>query len=301
LVTLYSVKTYKQFNDNRVISVALILKLTKSIFDPKPFWYVLLLGCMLLQFPMIPVVTWAQTNIGYEANAYSEATVARGTSSFKFDVNPAAFSSGVHWFGVQSYGMTELREMGISIGFGSNYLNSSVEIHHLGFDLLNESKLYTGFNFKFSTYSIGISFGGIQSSIKGYGQSRGIVSGIGITSEITSSLKFGGSVTNVYLWSGGDYILDSRYTSRFGLEISLSETLRIYSAVNIKPEYEPIISFAMESTLIEGLQIVAGYKTEIEEWSGGLRLEMNRIVVFLCTRRHPFLGWSLGAGFGITW
>lgn len=284
-----------------MISVALILQPLKTGLESISFGCVVRISCMLFNLSLIPVVTWAQTNIGYEANAYSEASVARGTSSFKFGSNPAALSSGVHWFGIQSFGMRELRDMGISVGYNSNYLNSSVEVHHFGFDLINESKLYSGINFRFSNYAIGLCIGGIQSNIKGYGRSNGIVSGIGFTTEITKYLTLGGSVTDVLLWSEGDFLLDSRFNSRIGLEIGIIENTKIYTAANFIPEYDPVLSIAVESTLLNSLQIVAGYKTGLEEWSGGLKLEIARIIIYLSSRRHPFLGWSPGAGFGITW
>lgn len=284
-----------------MISVVHILEPFKTGLESMSIGCVVRISCMLFYMSLIPVVTWAQTNIGYEANAYSEASVARGTSSFKFGSNPAILSSGIHWFGIQSFGMRELRDMGISVGYNSNYFNSSVEFHHFGFDLFNESKLYTGINFRISNYAIGLSFGGIQSNIKGYGRSRGIISGIGFTSEITKYLKLGGSVTDVLLWSDGDFLLDSRFSCRIGVEIGIIENTKIYTATNFIPEYDPVLSIAVESTLLNSLQIVAGYKIGLEEWSGGIKLEITRIVIYLSSRRHPFLGWSPGAGFGITW
>jgi hypothetical protein len=263
--------------------------------------FVIRLCCVLFQLPLIPVVAWAQSNIGYEANAYSDAAVARATSSFKFNGNPAANSYGVHWFGVQSFGMNELREMGISTGFNHKKFNSGIEIHHFGFDLFNESRLYSGLSVSLGNHSMGFSLGGVQSNIKGYGRSSGINFGIGFTSIISEYMKMGGAITDILLWNNGDFILDSRYVSQIGFEIALKGSTKVYSALRLIPGYNPSVSLAIESSPLKYIQFVAGYKTELEEWSGGLKLDVNRMIIYLCSRKHPYLGWSPGAGFGIVW
>lgn len=263
--------------------------------------YFFVISSAFLQLIIFPVVARAQSNIGYEANAFSGAAVSRVTSTFRYNQNPAAHSIGVNWFGIQSFGMTDLREMGISMGINRKQLHSGLELHHFGFDLFNETKIYTGVSISFSNHTLGISLGGMQSAIKGYGRANSLLTGAGFITKVTETIKVGGAVSDIPVWTDGDFILDSRYVSRFGAEFSIREHTKVYTTVTMIAGLEPNISLALESTFLEKIQVSAGYKTVVEEWSGGLKVDVNRIVIYLCSKKHPFLGWSPGGGFGIKW
>lgn len=259
-------------------------------------------GLVLLLSGIFPVVVRAQALLGFEVNSFSSASVARTASTFNLGFNPAAGNERqVHWFGIQSFGMSDLNETGIYLTTPVKNYTGSLELQHFGFDLYRESKLSAGISLPSGNHRIGMSISGSHTSIREYGSHTGARFNLGFIVKIMPELNFGGSLLDIPLISRGDFLIDNRTVAIIGFAYNAGTSAIVMSSLIIEPGFEPLWCIGLETNPVWHLFLGAGYKTVTEEWSGGLKVGLGSLKLYITAKNHPYLGWSPGIGFGIKW
>lgn len=266
--------------------------------------------CMLLFLSLLgisPSLLQAQAVIGAREIGLGQATTALTGSPWAVFSNPAMIKeeTDISFFGVQYYGLAEIRDMASSLTLPTQWGLFAVGIHRYGFDLFSESRFRIGYKNSFKTFHYGgiINYNHVAQG-GGYGSVGALGLDIGVAAPLAGGLWMGAKATNINQPTyGGKGLERLPRNLSVGLSYLLTGRGLITADVLKDSGFSARFRGGLEVTVNGGLRARAGVTTAPQTFAGGFGYRGSTWSTNLAVHRHenPLLGYSPAIDFNIFW
>lgn len=252
-----------------------------------------------------PVLCVAQLQMGARNTAMGQATTALPEQSWSLFGNPAQTQTRFNELGAYSiryFGLSELTDVSAAGTYQAEFGTLSFGVHRFGFDLFNETRVRGAYKNTYLGINYGLALNYTHVSIgEGFGSAGTFLLDLGLSAPLLPGLFMGWRAANITNSTVGQANAELPSEMALGMSYNLVETATFTFDVVKDLRYPVSYRSGLEVTLVEILNLRAGFTTEPQSFSFGLGVDRQKWAVNVVLHRHQVAELGMSPGVDLIW